>query len=374
MKRACYIDNLRIALTALVIVHHTAIAYGASGGWCYITPDTIGGWGQMILSAFLTVNQAFFMSFFFFISAVFTPESYDRKGFSRYMKDRLVRLGIPLVVYSTIIGPWLNYGILLHTHRETGGNLLEFIVRSNLTNPNTSHLWFLLALLVFESTYAVYRKWSKWPVSSFVSDKLPTQRVVLSFIILSGLLAFLLRIVYPIGGKNFIGLQFGYFVLYTALYLTGLLAGRKKWLDQISLASYRPLVVLAFLAIPLIFLTWAHVTEHPEHIVQYIGGANWRALYLACWEAFVCVGLIVFLTAVFKAYFNRSSALSLQLSLSSYAAYILHPLLVVGLTMFFETVPAPPFYKFVGAGVLGVTLSFLLAYLIRLIPGMRKVI
>ena len=68
MKRVYYIDNLRIFLTALVIVHHTAIAYGASGGWCYITPNTVKGAQMIGLSSLLAVDQAFFMSFFFFIS------------------------------------------------------------------------------------------------------------------------------------------------------------------------------------------------------------------------------------------------------------------------------------------------------------------
>jgi fucose 4-O-acetylase-like acetyltransferase len=32
-QRDFYFDRLRTVLTALVILHHTAITYGASGGW-----------------------------------------------------------------------------------------------------------------------------------------------------------------------------------------------------------------------------------------------------------------------------------------------------------------------------------------------------
>jgi glucan biosynthesis protein C len=31
--RTFFIDRLRVVLTALVILHHTAITYGGSGGW-----------------------------------------------------------------------------------------------------------------------------------------------------------------------------------------------------------------------------------------------------------------------------------------------------------------------------------------------------
>ena len=34
-----YLDKLRVFLTCLVIFHHTAIAFGASGGWYYKSPD-----------------------------------------------------------------------------------------------------------------------------------------------------------------------------------------------------------------------------------------------------------------------------------------------------------------------------------------------
>ncbi|MCU0922351.1 MAG: hypothetical protein MUF08_10015, partial [Burkholderiaceae bacterium] len=34
-QRTFFIDRLRVLLTVLVILHHTAITYGGSGGWFY---------------------------------------------------------------------------------------------------------------------------------------------------------------------------------------------------------------------------------------------------------------------------------------------------------------------------------------------------
>jgi fucose 4-O-acetylase-like acetyltransferase len=160
LKRAYYIDNIRIALTALVIVHHSALAFGASGGWCYISPEPIKGWTQLIFSAFLTINQAFFMSLFFFISACFTPGSFDRKGLKKYPLDRLKRLGIPLLIYSVLINPCLGYFILLHQN-NVNTNLIEYMIKYNITSPNTFHLWFVLVKTYPSSDNIVLDKFGK---------------------------------------------------------------------------------------------------------------------------------------------------------------------------------------------------------------------
>ena len=38
MKRLYYLDNLKVCLTVLVIMHHAGQAYGEGGGWAY-TPS-----------------------------------------------------------------------------------------------------------------------------------------------------------------------------------------------------------------------------------------------------------------------------------------------------------------------------------------------
>jgi len=372
MKRAYYIDNLRIVLTALVIVHHSAIAYGASGGWCYISSDTIKGWTQLLFSAFLSINQAFFMSLFFFISAYFTPDSFDKKGLKKFLTDRLIRLGIPLFIYSILINPCLSYFIILHQN-NVGSSLFDYIISYNIINPNTSHLWFILALLIFESFYALFR-------IVFASEKiritneLPSQFNILVFILITGLLAFLLRLVYPIGGKNIIGLQLGYFVLYIAMYLKGINANRKKWLDKLTIISYQKWVVFAFIIIPLIVFAWIDVTKHPGQIAYYIGGFNWKALFLSYWEAIVCVGLTVFFLSNFKKYINNSNVVTKNMSADSYAVYIIHPLIIVGMTILFEIIILKPVFKLVIVAILSIFFSFIFAHAIRLIPGIKRII
>jgi glucans biosynthesis protein C len=153
MERAYYIDRLRIVLIVLVFFHHSAIAFGAAGGWYYVTPNAITGYVKIILSVFTAVDQAYFMSLFFFISALLMPVSFDHKGFRKFMKDRLVRLGIPLAIYTLLINPTLVFAI--HKYQgKTSESWLDFVWMIDTQRPGPGPMWFVLSLLILETVYA----------------------------------------------------------------------------------------------------------------------------------------------------------------------------------------------------------------------------
>src|ERR687886_361511 len=99
-NRLGYLDSLKLLLTALVIAHHAGQAYGPTGGrWPIFEPERAA-----ILGPFFSVNAAFFMGLFFLISAYFPPVSFDRKGAARFLLERTIRLGGPLVAVGLLIG------------------------------------------------------------------------------------------------------------------------------------------------------------------------------------------------------------------------------------------------------------------------------
>src|SRR5512136_1790156 len=107
-SRLLFIDNIRVMLTIQVVLFHLMIIYSGAGSWLYsegredFVTGALGAW-------FCAASQAYFMGLFLLISAYFVPGSYDRKGAGRFLKDRLVRLGIPLAVYSWVINPLFIY-------------------------------------------------------------------------------------------------------------------------------------------------------------------------------------------------------------------------------------------------------------------------
>jgi len=60
---------------ALVVLHHTAITHGASGGWFYHELPSSGKASSVILSLFCATNQAYFMGILFLLAGYFMPGS-----------------------------------------------------------------------------------------------------------------------------------------------------------------------------------------------------------------------------------------------------------------------------------------------------------
>jgi peptidoglycan/LPS O-acetylase OafA/YrhL len=103
--RLFYLDNLRIVLTVLVVLHHLGVTYGHIPVWYYHENPPAGDAASSLLDLFVATNQMFFMGFFFLISGYFVPASYDRKGGKTFLKDRAIRLGIPLLAFLLILRP-----------------------------------------------------------------------------------------------------------------------------------------------------------------------------------------------------------------------------------------------------------------------------
>src|SRR5512143_3371646 len=149
-RRLLFIDNMRVFVTVLVILFHLMITYAGTGSWYYtegredFITGAMGAW-------FLTVTQAYFMGLFLLISAYFVPGSYDRKGGHRFLRDRLIRLGIPLALYSWLIRPVLAY---LDPIRFPAARLpfWTFLIGTYFKNEalfGAGPLWFIETLLIF---------------------------------------------------------------------------------------------------------------------------------------------------------------------------------------------------------------------------------
>jgi glucans biosynthesis protein C len=91
-----------------VLLDHLNDTHGAIGDWDYHDPATNLLTGSM-LTAMNGILMACGMGIFFLISAYFTPGSYDHKGGAFFLRDRLVRLGLPLLLYDLLIHPLVAY-------------------------------------------------------------------------------------------------------------------------------------------------------------------------------------------------------------------------------------------------------------------------
>jgi glucan biosynthesis protein C len=203
--RLFYIDNLRVLLTILVILHHLAIGYGASGDNIYVEAGEISTVSTILMTLFVAINQAFFMGFFFMISSYFAPGSYDRKGPGPFVLDRLKRLGIPLLFYIVVLDPLLRY--VMARYNGFSGSLGQYL-RLHLQNTwdykalGVGPLWFVAVLLIFSLVYVVWRLVFRSPVSPPPSEgKAPSNLTIAGFALALGLLTFVVRIWIPCFGE-----------------------------------------------------------------------------------------------------------------------------------------------------------------------------
>ncbi|HET6205647.1 MAG TPA: acyltransferase family protein [Terracidiphilus sp.] len=372
-SRELYIDRLRSVMTALVILHHTAITYGAPGGWFYNELRPSGAVSSLLLTFFVATNQAYFMGFFFLLAGYFTPPSLERKGYARFLGDRFLRLGLPLLVFILVLGPLTD---AIVTAYEGKGFWPTFVYLWNHKIIGNGPLWFAQALLIFSIGYCAWRAMAGSPLSQ--AERTPQAVPGKTWWICSalgvGAAALAIRQVVPTG-VNVVGLQLGYFSSYTFLFALGIAAWRYDWLRQLEWKHARAFVIGLFVtwpALPVaIFVSRA---LHGPGKSNFGGGLSWPAIFYALWEPFVAWGLIAAWLLVFRSYMNRKSAFWAWLNRRAYAVYIIHPPVLVGISLLLHPFVAPALIKFGITGALACVACWLIADPLVRLPGLRRIV
>lgn len=363
-----YVDNLRVLMTILVIMHHTIIAYGGPGGWYFAEPTHIKP-ALVVMTLFVATNQSFFMGFFFFLAAYFTEPSYNKKGATRFLAERLKRLGIPLLFYSFILSPCMNF-LIYRYGRHQQATFVQYLQGYDGWIA-TGVMWFVAALLLFTLAYMVYRKYT---VNIAAKEKsLPSDKKILIFAIALGVISYLVRIIFPIGWTlSPLGFQLAHFTQYISLFMLGIVAYRNQWMEKLTRASGKIWLITALIMILVVFPLMFILVNSP--IVTFSGGGTWQSLLAALWEQLTGIAIIVALSAWARQRWNFSNQLLKGMSRGAYATYILHPLVVISLTILLLSWPVDPLYKLFIALPVGVVFSFVLGWVISNLPGVRNIV
>jgi peptidoglycan/LPS O-acetylase OafA/YrhL len=157
------ISSLRAFLTVLVLAHHAALGYVS-----FMPPPTdafanpVRMWRAFpilddqrsgVLPWFVGFNDSFFMSLMFLVSGLFVWKSLERKGASAFVRDRLLRLGVPFALAAGLLAPLAYYPAYLQRTAEP--SVADF-VRTWLSFPDWSSgpAWFVWLLLAFDIVVA----------------------------------------------------------------------------------------------------------------------------------------------------------------------------------------------------------------------------
>ena len=374
--RLYFIDNLRIVTITLVVTLHLSITYGGGGNWYY--RDVPEDYMSIPLTWYNTTIQAFSMGLFFLISGYFTPSSYDRKGPRRFIKDRVLRLGIPILCYDWVIGPLMAYPLKQVGALKFAGSYQEFLSHYYTGfHIGTGPLWFVEALLMFSGCYILWRQWIKSrarPIED--SGTIPSNMRIVLFAVVLSVVTFMVRIWLPIGWcfepLNF---QFPFFPQYICMFIIGITAYRRNWLARISDATGRLWFCLALVLVLLVFPTLLALGgAFQGDVSAFIGGFHWQCFAYAVWEQFTGVALIITLLHVFRKRFNRQTSVGKAMSASAYTVYILHAPVIILVALALRQLSLYLPLKFALAVLLSIPLCFAIGNVIRQMPLARRIL
>jgi hypothetical protein len=298
--------------------------------------------------------------------------SYDRKGPRQFLKDRVMRLGIPLLVYVFLLNPSVVY-LVFRFEGRTQENYFDFMIHNIIRESGVGILWFVLVLLIFAAVYVALRVTARGSEKKRRTVPLPTNRQILVFVIVVGLITFLVRLRFP-AGWEILNIQIPYFPLYISMYVFGVWASRFSWLDDLSRKQanlWFGVSVVLIALMPVIMALGGALEGSTE---AFEGGPSWQALAYAMLEPFLCIGISMKLLLVFRNRFNRANGLTRRMARSAYAAYILHPFFVVCGTFLVAGLDVDPLLRFVILCPLAVASCFAVSNVIRQAPLLRKIL
>lgn len=368
-SRSFYLDRLRVVLTALVILHHTAITYGGNGGWFYREVPSSSSPTSLLLTLFCAINQSFFMGMFFLLAGCFTPNSLLRKGLAPFIQERLIRLGIPLFFFGFVLGPFTVASV---PKPQSEGVFQRWLSQLEHGSFVIGPLWFVFALLIFSFAFVIWRRCVAERAPAPIRP-VPASRAWLCAAFAVGATALGIRQIVPVGEQIW-GLQLGYFASYVFLFALGCMASHHSWLDRLERSQARHWLWISLACIPLLFVSAALSGALAGKPVNFNGGLSMSAVVYAFWEPFVAWGLIAWLLVIFRAHFNSPNPMWQRWSSQAYGAFIVHAPVLVGISVALSSWAAPAALKFAVVGIASIAVSFAVTRVFLIWPLARRVL
>jgi glucan biosynthesis protein C len=360
MQRLAYLDNLKVLLVIGVIAVHAAVTYGFDGTWYLESYDEMAGVLVDSLTVVIVIGWLFGLGLFFLIAGRLSGPSLDRRGPAQFARERLVRLGTPVLAYTLLVSPALEYFDYRENEGGTGGFWSFFGDQVWHLGPGPT--WFLEALLVFSLGYALLR--SLRPPKREPSRAPLRERHVAATVVAIAVSSFAAHLAFPIGSEQF-HLQLGMFPQYLILFSLGAAAGRRGWLETLSPRLRRRCGVAAAitaLAMPAILLAGDFFAGGAAED-RFLGGWHWQAAAASLTEGVLATCVSLWAIAYFRQHHNQLRPLARRMAPAAYGAFIVHPPVLVGLALAIQPAPVPAELKFVCVLAGGVAASFGLAAL-----------
>ncbi len=388
--RYLFLDNIKVLFTILVIYWHVMVTYVDAGWWYYKESNPTDPSSYIFLLLLVSIGGIFqtsLLGLFFLLGGYFTPNSYDRKGGYLFWKERIIRIGIPLLLYVVLINPVMIYTLSLlgippwDTSPYLQGSFFDYYFIMFQTWQGIidffsfgGPMWFLRVLLLLTAIYTLLRQTMKFDT---VRRRIPHEIEIPRFIyllflaIVLGLLTFVVRIFLPIDDRP-LEIPWGQLIQYFMMFGVGVMCVRNKWFEKITKRQVQFWMFAIVISMLLIYLDFFFVLGVEADLAVFSGGFNIHALLFSIADNVICIGVIFVIIKVFYAKCNKQGPFLQRFSRSAYHMYLVHPPILVSLSLGIAFLDLNPLAKIGIVFSLAVILCYLTSELIRIITNVAR--
>jgi hypothetical protein len=358
-QHVLWVDSVRVVLIAGVIVVHAATAYLVDiAGWYYDDELTTSEpWSTLVtIPAFF--GAVFALGPLFLLAGWFSAGSIGRRGPGGFARSRLLRLGVPLVVFVLLIQPLSDY---VGNVRSEKGSFAYY-----LGHTEASVMWFAAALLAFSLVYAAWQQLGVRPAPMPFGPRLLV-RAALSIAVGS----FAVWIVMPLEDEMLLNLRVPAWPQGAVLFALGVHAAHGGWLTDLPRRTRRAsgwTVVAASAALA------AFLAVEVEPGGELATSADVPTALFALFDGVIAVAFTLWLLAWFQCRWTAPGALVERAARGSFATYCIHPLLLTAIMVAFAAVPLGAPIKFLVVSAVGVPACFATGYGLTRVPGVSSVL
>ena len=169
-----------------------------------------------------------------------------------------------------------------------------------------------------------------------------------------------------------------YLPQYFSFFVLGTVASRHDWFRTLprsmGVVGFVTAVVAGVLLFPLAFSGHLFSLELTPALDNAMGNGQWQSAVYALWDSTFAVGMCLGLIPLFRRFFNGQGRFGRFLSQHSYAVYVIHIPIVVVVAFALRGIELAPLLKFGMAAVIVVPTCFAVAFIVRKIPRVSRIL
>jgi len=318
------------------------------------------------------------MGALFLLAGYFTPGSYERKGPARFLKAKLLRLGIPSVIFCFTLNPI----------SELAGYLMPASITGITGGPSWQEyptliglgpVWFVVMLLIFSGGYATWRWLTRRRSTSWITKLAKLSYLGIAIFTISLVaITYVTRMLIPLGKSILDFPTLAYLPQYLSFFVLGTIAFRLNWFKTLSglmgVVGFAIATAAIIFLFPLAFSGSVFSLRLAPELNNAMGNGHWQSAVYAAWDSLFSVGMCLGLVALFRRFFASQGRFGRFAAQHSYTVYLIHVPVVIYLGYALRELELMTLLKFAIVAAVIVPICFAVAYALRKIPGLSRIL